>query len=105
VPVIVTVKVPGPALAPAVNVNALLVVAGLGLNAAVTPFGKPVAENVTLPLKPLTGVIVIVLLPLGPPFVTETAVGEAERLNPGATVRLSVVVWFSVPDVPVMDTV
>jgi len=62
VPVIVTVAVPVAAVAPAVKVS-VLVVAGLGLNAAVTPLGKPDAEKVTLPLKPFAGVMVIVLVP------------------------------------------
>jgi hypothetical protein len=45
----------------AVSVMALeLAVAGLGLNAAVTPLGRPEAENVTLPVNPLTGVTVMV---------------------------------------------
>lgn len=61
-PVTVTVAVPVAAVALAVNVRLLVLVAGLGLNAAVTPLGKPDAERVTLPLKPFTGVIVIVLV-------------------------------------------
>jgi hypothetical protein len=52
VPVIVTVAVPVVAVALAVSVKALEVVAGFGLNAAVTPVGKPDAAMVTLPLKP-----------------------------------------------------
>ena len=63
VPVIVTVAVPVAAVALAVRVSVLLLVAGLGLNAAVTPLGKPDAERVTLPLKPFNGVMVIVLVP------------------------------------------
>ena len=63
VPVIVTVAVPVAVVALAVRVSVLLLVAGLGLNAAVTPLGKPVAERVTLPLKPFNGVMVIVLVP------------------------------------------
>ena len=60
---IVTVTVPVPAVALAVNVSVLLLLAGFGLNPAVTPLGKPVAEKVTLPLKPFDGVMVIVLVP------------------------------------------
>ena len=45
------------------RVSVLLLVAGLGLNAAVTPLGKPDAERVTLPLKPFDGVMLIVLVP------------------------------------------
>jgi hypothetical protein len=43
---------PVAAVALAVRVSVLPLVAGLGLNAAVMPLGKPVAERVTLPLKP-----------------------------------------------------
>ncbi len=63
VPVIITVTVPVAAVVLAVKVSVLLAVAGLGLNAAVTPLGKPDAERVTLPLKPFDGVMVIVLVP------------------------------------------
>ena len=63
-PVIVTVTVPVAAVPLAVKVSVLVVVAGLGLKAAVTPLGRPDAERVTLPLKPVTGVMVMVLLPL-----------------------------------------
>jgi len=63
VPVSITVSVPVAAVARAVRVSVLLLVAGLGLNAAVTPLGKPDAERVTLPLKPFNGVMVIVLVP------------------------------------------
>lgn len=62
-PVRVTVAVPVAAVALAVSVRVLVLVTGLGLNFAVTPLGKPDAERVTLPLKPLAGVTVIVLVP------------------------------------------
>jgi hypothetical protein len=106
VPVMVTVAVPVTAVAPAVKVSVLLLVAGSGLNAAVTPLGKPAAERVTLPLKPFAGVMLIVLVPLLP-CVIVTALGEAERLKvfAGFTVRLSTVVFASVPDLPVIITV
>ena len=63
VPVTVIVTVPVAGVALAVSVSVLVLVAGLGLNAAVTPLGKPDADKVTLPVKPLAGVIVIVLVP------------------------------------------
>jgi hypothetical protein len=63
VPLIVTVAIPAVAVLLAVRVSVLLLVAGLGLNSAVTPLGKPDAERVTLPLKPFDGVTVIVLVP------------------------------------------
>ena len=59
----VTVAVPAAAVALAVKVNVLVEVAGFGLKAAVTPLGRPEAEKLTLPVKPLAGVIVIVLVP------------------------------------------
>ena len=65
-PLIVTVTVPVVAVALAVRVNVLVEVAGFGLNPVVTPVGRPVAERVTLPLKPPEGVIVMVLVPLLP---------------------------------------
>jgi hypothetical protein len=63
VPVTVTAAVPVVAVPLAVSVSVLVLVAGFGLKFAVTPFGRPEAENDTLPLKPFSGVIVIVLVP------------------------------------------
>ena len=89
VPVIVTVEVP---------VAAVLLTASVRTdeaNDAVTPDGRPDAVKATVPVKPPTGVTVIVDLPLEP-CATETPLGEAERLKSGATVaetlRLTVVV-------------
>lgn len=65
-PVTVTVAVPVVAVALAAKVNVLVVVAGLGLKLAVTPVGRPDADRVTFPLKPLIGLTVIVLVPLLP---------------------------------------
>jgi hypothetical protein len=67
VPVIVTGDVPVAAVLLAVSVSVLVEVAGLGLNAAVTPLGTPVVDKVTLPEKPFDGVMVIVLVPALPP--------------------------------------
>lgn len=66
VPMTVTVDVPVVAVALAVKVSVLEVVAEAGLNEAVTPPGKPAADNATLPLKPFLGVMVIVLGALAP---------------------------------------
>ena len=92
----------------AVSVSVLVVVVGFGLNPAVTPLGRPEALKVTLPVKPFTGFTVIVLVPLFP-CVTVTELGFAVRLKFGATaaftVRLNVVVFVKLPDVPVMVTV
>jgi len=66
VPVIVTVEVPAVAELLAVSVRTLEVVEEVGLNEAVTPLGRPLAVNATVPLKPFTGVTVtvsVVLLP------------------------------------------
>lgn len=57
------VLVPTGAVAPTDNVRVLVDVAGFGLNAAVTPFGNPEADNVTLPVNPFSGLMVIVLFP------------------------------------------
>lgn len=62
VPVMVTVEVPVAAVVVAVRVRELVEVAGFGLKAAVTPVGKPEAVRLTFPLKPLAGVMVMVLL-------------------------------------------
>ena len=63
VPVTVTAAVPVVATALAVKARVLLLEAGSGLNAAVTPVGSPDAERATLPAKPFNGVMVIVLVP------------------------------------------
>ena len=52
VPVIVTVATPVAAVLLAVRVRTLEVVAGLGLNEAVTPLGKPETDKLILPPKP-----------------------------------------------------
>jgi hypothetical protein len=79
IPVIVTVAGPpvgAELLAEKVTTLVLLVVAGL--NAAVTPLGRPLAESVTLPLKPLAGIAVMVLVVLAPCF-TLTLPGAADK--------------------------
>ena len=60
VPVMVTVETPGVAVALAVNVITLLPVVGLVANPAVTPVGRPDADNMTLPVNPPTSVTVMV---------------------------------------------
>jgi hypothetical protein len=65
-PLIFTIAVPVVAVALAVKVTVLLPVAGLGLNAAVTPAGRLVAESVTLPVNPSAGVMVMLLAPVFP---------------------------------------
>jgi hypothetical protein len=82
-PLIVTVTVPVVAVLLAVSVRTLVVVAGFVLKLAVTPEGRPEADSVTLPLKPSTGVTVIVVVPPGPPCVIATLAGDADKLNVG----------------------
>ena len=82
VPVMVTVAVPVAAVALAVNVTELVEVVGLVPKFAVTPEGKPDADNVTLPVKPPDEVTVIVLLPLLP-CCTLKLDGEADKLKFG----------------------
>ncbi len=101
VPVIVIVVVPGTAAAPAVTVSVLDVVVTLGINPAVTPLGKPDNARLTLPLNPVPGFTVIVLVPF-PPCITLNVFGAAVSVNAGVTVRLSVVVRVRLPDVPVI---
>ena len=76
VPVMVTVTVPVAAAADAERVNALVVAVEVGLKEALTPPGKPDAERVTFPEKPLKEVTVMVL-PLELPCTTVTLEGEA----------------------------
>lgn len=58
--------------------------------------------RVTAESNPPVTVLVIVEVPLLP-CATETVDGDAERLKPAAavTVRLTVVVWVVLPEVPV----
>ena len=63
---IVTVDIPVVAVLQAVTVKVLVAVVGFVLNDAVTPFGRPDAAKVTLPIKPFWAATVIVLDPLDP---------------------------------------
>jgi hypothetical protein len=103
VPVIVTVEVPAAAVLLAVNVSVVLA------NAAVTPLGMPEADSATLPVKPFKFVTVTLLEPLALGAIVRLA-GDDDRLKFGAgaaalTVKLTVVVWLKVPELPVMVTV
>lgn len=66
VPVMVALTVPVAAVLVAVRVNVLVPVVALGLNEAVTPAGRPEADNVTLLLKPFSALTVMALVPLLP---------------------------------------
>ena len=77
---IVIVEVPAAAVLLAVKVRVELPEPGaaidVGLNAAVTPEGSPLAESDTAELKPPETVVEIVFVPL-PPAATERLVGDA----------------------------
>ena len=107
VPVIVTVTVPVGAVPLAASVSVLVLVALLGLKDAVTPFGSPEAIKLTLPPKPLSGVMPIVFVPLAPRTMLKL-LGEAESEKSGTdaavTVREIVTVCVKVPDEPLMVT-
>jgi hypothetical protein len=105
VPVMVTVAAPTVAVLVAVNVNVLVPVVFAGLKDAVTPLGRPEADKLTLPLKPLCGMTVTVLVPPAP-CAKLKVFGEADRLKLGgkASVSETVAVLLKLPTVPVMVT-
>ena len=103
-----TVTVAGPVVAEAlaVRVSVLVVLVLAGLNVAVTPLGRPeIADRATLPVNPLIGFTVIVLVPLLP-WITLKVLELAERVKflVAVTVRLIVAVCVKPPDVPVTVT-
>jgi hypothetical protein len=104
-PVIVTVEAPPAAELAAANVTALLPDL-TALKVAVTPLGRPDANNVTVPVKPDISVMVMLLAPLDP-AVTLKLAGVAASVKPGAglTVSASVALLLKVPEVPVIVTV
>jgi len=79
VPVIMMVAEPTVAVLDAVSVRMLLVVVLLGLNEAVTPAGRPLAERLTHPLKLLMSSMVMVLDALLP-WTTLREFCEAEKV-------------------------
>ena len=78
-PVTVTVAAPIAAVLVTVSVKVLVFAALLGLNDAVTPLGRPVADKLTLPVKPFWGVTVMVLAPLAPCVIVKLF-GDAESV-------------------------
>jgi hypothetical protein len=86
VPVMVTVDVPVAAVLLAVSVNMLVPVALEGLKDAVTPLGNPEADKLTLPLKPFSGLTVMLLLPVEP-CATVRLPGETDKLKSGAAIE------------------
>jgi hypothetical protein len=89
VPVTVTVVALAPALAAAVKVSALVPVVDTGLKLAVTPAGKPLALNATLPTNPPPRVTATVLIAV-PPWATLALVAEREKSDAPVTVRAMV---------------
>jgi len=107
VPVTVTVAAPVVAVLEAVKVTVLVPVVDAGLKLAVTPEGKPLALNATLPVNPPAGVTVTLSVP-ELPWVIEIAAVVAAREKSGLggalTVTLIAVVAESVPLAPVIVT-
>lgn len=99
-PWIVIENVPVVALLVADRVRVLMVAVLVGLKEAVTPWGKPETDRLTLPVKPCCGVTVIVDA-TWPERARLSELGEAERAKP-VTVSESVVLWDNAPDVPVI---
>ena len=82
VPVTVTVNVPVVAELDAVRVKLVLDVAGFVLNDGVTPLGSADALNVTLPLNPFAGLMLMVVEPNDPCRMVKVA-GDAESVKLG----------------------
>jgi len=89
----VIVEVPAAAVLATVKVSVELPEPGaamdVGLNAAVTPAGRPVAESDTAELKPPETVVEIVLVP-ELPAATERLVGDALSVKLGAVAAFNV---------------
>jgi len=104
-PVTVTVAAPRVVLAAAVNVSVLVCALDRALKDAVTPVGRPEAARVTVPLKPSCGAAVMVLAPVAPAAtVTLDGAAESVKVEAPGMVRVTVVVWLRLPEVPVMVT-
>jgi len=101
VPVIVTLKLPVGAVLVAASVRALVPVVLAGEKDALTPVGKPDAVKLTLPVKPNSGVTVIVLVALAACWKFRL-LGDADRLKFGGAFTVSEikVVFVRLPDVP-----
>jgi hypothetical protein len=83
----------------AISVNVLLAVAGFGLKEGVTPGGRLEADKLTLDVKPVDGVMVIVVVPELPRAMLKL-LGDAESVK-SPTTRATVVVWTIAPLVAV----
>jgi len=104
VPVMVTVFVPVVAELLAVKVATLVPVVGFLLNVTVTPVFSPLADKVTLPVKPPDGVTVTVEVPLADRSMVKL-VGDADRVKlpeaAAVTVSATVALCVVLPLVPV----
>jgi hypothetical protein len=89
VPEMVTVAVPVVAVLLTVKVKVLVVVAGLALNDAVTPLGRPDADKAIAPLKPFRALTVIVLVPVFPCMMLRLP-GDADSVKFGGAATVNV---------------
>ncbi len=79
-----------------VIVRVLVEVVGFGLKFNVTPLGAPVALRLTLPVNPLTGTTVIVLVPLLPCW-TLIELGLAVRLKSACATTFTTIAFDWIP--------
>ena len=102
VPVTVAENVPVVAVLVAVSVMVLEALAGLGLNDALTPLGRPEANKATPPVKPFCGVTPIMPVLLAPCVILRL-LGDAESEKFPTTVTASVIVvdLVRLPEIPV----
>ena len=96
-------NVPSVAVAVLLKNSVLEPVVGFGLNEVETPLGTPVAESLTLPVKPPEGVTVMVEVPCDATGML-TLAGDADRVKSGEaepTVKVTVVECMIPPPEPV----
>ena len=92
-------------VAAVLRVSVVEPVALAGLKDAVTPFGRPLAEKETAPLKPFAGTTVIATFPLAPGATLRLGgAAVSVKLGGAATVSVSVTVWVKLPATPVTVT-
>jgi len=106
VPIILTLAVPTAAVALATRLRDSMLAVVPRVKVAVTPEGRPETARVTVPLKPFTGLRVMVdfaEFPWTRPMVAGLAV--IVKLDGDVTATLSVKVLVRVPDFPVTVTV
>ena len=105
--VIVTFEVPVVAVLLAENVSVELPLPGaaieVGLKLAVTPAGKPEADNATAELKPPVVAVEIVVLPV-PPWLTDKFAGEAATVKSAVVPGLKTISSTSCSSIPLGAT-